>query len=512
MSTACNDAVQEIICKTLLVSFSPWISLLINGMHIKHQEVQSSKVGLLRWCRSFCEKDLRLNNFVIIRAFHTPFRHGNNFVTETKRRKGEGDQKRINTDEQTTTTNERPRSDFRIFLISFFSQKKDTMARFLTKSALVLALANTSKIVSSFSPIPLSKMHSHSLTSLHGSSESSITEAQNPTKSLQYIDGIQALSSQYDTFLLDMWGVMHDGTNCYEGVIDTIQQLKQQKKKMIILSNSSKRVSKSKKMLKKLGFEEDDFDQIITSGDVSYRMLSGDETLQCSTWGILQDLIERKQNKVFVFGSGDGDEEYIKESGWELASVEEADLIVARGTFTINNGDGSPVSKKDDEGNYFEVLKKSLEIAASRNVPMLVTNPDKVRPDKGLPPMPGAIGDAYEDVLGGGSGATDLVKRIGKPYSEVYELALGSVGDSDLRTSRTVMVGDALETDVTGGTWAGCSTAWIVNDGIHSPAVKEAGSEFEFGTKQVLNDFNDKKGYTDTDRLCPTYVSKHFRW
>ena len=31
------------------------------------------------------------------------------------------------------------------------------------------------------------------------------------------------------------------------------------------------------------------------------------------------------------------------------------------------------------------------------------------------------------------------------------------------------MVGDALETDITGGKWANIDTLWVVNDGIHAP-------------------------------------------
>ena len=56
---------------------------------------------------------------------------------------------------------------------------------------------------------------------------------------------------RHETFLLDMWGVMHDGNAPYEGVLDTVQELKRQGKKLIILSNSSKRRDDSEKMLKK---------------------------------------------------------------------------------------------------------------------------------------------------------------------------------------------------------------------------------------------------------------------
>ena len=42
------------------------------------------------------------------------------------------------------------------------------------------------------------------------------------------------------------------------------------KKKLIIVSNSSKRRSNSVQMLRKLGFNENDFDEIITSGEVAH--------------------------------------------------------------------------------------------------------------------------------------------------------------------------------------------------------------------------------------------------
>lgn len=44
---------------------------------------------------------------------------------------------------------------------------------------------------------------------------------------------------------------MHDGVKAYEGVLETVSELKAAGKKLIILSNSSKRRDNSEKMLKK---------------------------------------------------------------------------------------------------------------------------------------------------------------------------------------------------------------------------------------------------------------------
>lgn len=316
--------------------------------------------------------------------------------------------------------------------------------------------------------------------------------------SMKYIDGVKDLS-EYSTFLLDMWGVMHNGSKPYDGVLDTVKQIRKTGKDIIILSNSSKRTDNAIKTLTKLGFDVDDFEQIITSGEVGFKMLSGDTTHKCTTWDVLTNLIQENKKKAFVFGSGDGDEEYLTQAGWTVATIDEADLIVARGTFTLNDGSGKIVSKKGDESQYDRTLQITLEKAALRKVPMLITNPDRVRPDEGLPPMPGAIGDAYEKIIG--SSATELVRRIGKPYPEVYELALMNGKDS----SKAVMIGDALETDIIGGANANCAQCWVVNDGIHSYAVGEHGN-FKDGTKMVLEEFNNEKGLT----IEPTFVLKNF--
>lgn len=258
-----------------------------------------------------------------------------------------------------------------------------------------------------------------------------------------------------------------------------------------------------------------DFDNIITSGDVSHSLLQNNAgSLGCSNWDVLTTLIEEKKQNVFVFGSGDEDEAYCTSAGWTLTSIEEAHLIVARGTFTINDGT-TVVSKKEDEMEYWRVMEESLYKASQRKLPMLVTNPDKVRPDEGLPPMPGAIGDTYERFVWTThchpvgdmteDKARDYVKRVGKPFREVYDIALGE--ESNGNRGRALMVGDALETDIVGGSSAGVDALWVVNDGIHGKDVEEAGHG------SVLGSFNDNEfTYAYGKKVSPRYLADHFRW
>lgn len=323
---------------------------------------------------------------------------------------------------------------------------------------------------------------------------------------MREIQGFREIVDDYDLFLLDMWGLMHDGSQPYEGVLDVIKQLKANGKDLIILSNSSKRREKSFKTLSKLGFDPSDFTKIITSGDVGYKWLSNDASSGSEPWSVLSELHARYNRTVYVFGSGDGDRDYCESCDWRLAPIGECNLIVARGTFTLDDG-SSVIDKKTNLASYEKTYWDVLEVAAERRLPMLVANPDKVRPDVERPPMPGKIGLDYEALLD--ESDHELIQRVGKPFEDVYKIAMS---DSDVPKSRILMVGDALETDVTGGSAMGIHTAWVIKDGIHSPDLPD-GSLMD-GATQILKTFNaaSTTTYAMGRKLTPTLIAPHFRW
>ena len=343
--------------------------------------------------------------------------------------------------------------------------------------------------------------------------------------------GIRNIVDNYDVFLLDMWGVMHDGVQPYQGVPEVVQKLKEANKKLIILSNSSKRRTNCVKMLHKLGFSDDAFDEIITSGEVAHHLLTYLSDGTTSSWvpesipDAFQTLRSNteagKKLSAFCFGSGDGDEDYLSSCGWALAeSIETADLIVARGTFVVQSATDI-ANKNQNEAEYWSAYQKALETAAasSNPIPMIVCNPDKVRPDADKSPMPGTIGATYQELLKKSHDddfESDLVLSLGKPFTGVYEIALASIADnsSSIDKSRVVMVGDALETDVTGAAAAGIDSVWVLKDGIHDQAITEASSSLEDGCEVVLKGFNERceTTYAQGRKISPTVAVPHFRW
>lgn len=92
---------------------------------------------------------------------------------------------------------------------------------------------------------------------IHSTNEATDAASPAQTTTMTSINSIssQEILDKYDTFLLDMWGVLHDGSKPYEGVLQTVKELQGMGKNLIILSNSSKRRENSHKMLGKREFQ-----------------------------------------------------------------------------------------------------------------------------------------------------------------------------------------------------------------------------------------------------------------
>ena len=71
----------------------------------------------------------------------------------------------------------------------------------------------------------------------------------------RFVSGIAALIPDYDGFILDQWGVLHDGVKPYPGAIDCLRQLRAAGKQVVILSNSGKRNDHNIRLMAQLGFD-----------------------------------------------------------------------------------------------------------------------------------------------------------------------------------------------------------------------------------------------------------------
>ena len=240
---------------------------------------------------------------------------------------------------------------------------------------------------------------------------------------------LKDIIDRFDAFIIDQFGVLHDGQHPYPDAVRTLQMLMDSGKRVIILSNSGKRSSVNIQRMARLGFTRNLFSEFVTSGDVAF--------------DIVLSNFSNKRRCLLI--ARDGDVSAVEGLQLELVdAAEQADLVI----ISASEGD------KYSEQHYSE----RLNAAAQRKLPCLCTNPDKLMLTKaGIRFGAGRIAELYEESGG-------RVQWIGKPYKAVYEYALRYL--QGIPAQRILCIGDSLEHDIAGGANAGLTTLFICG-GIH---------------------------------------------
>ena len=255
--------------------------------------------------------------------------------------------------------------------------------------------------------------------------------------SVRAVPGLRAIASQYDVFLVDLWGVVHDGERLFPGVADALRQLAAAGRRVIFVTNTSRRAPRVSEMLAEMGIGRDLYEAVVSSGDVTREALVSRDP---SLFGLLRD----RPRCVHV-----GDPSFVPwlfELGLSFVEdVAEADLVVATG------------SVRDDDA--LASVRERLAPAVARAAPLVCTNPDRVIPTaSGMTLGPGAVAAAYAE-LGG------RVFLYGKPHPPIYAAARRLLGGAAVRV---VAIGDLLDTDVRGARGAGIPSALVVETGGHA--------------------------------------------
>ena len=84
------------------------------------------------------------------------------------------------------------------------------------------------------------------------------------------MNGFSGIAQDYDGFIVDLWGVVHDGQKLYPGVQEIMQKLRAQNKEIIFLSNAPRRVARVIEVLNQMQITPKYYDQVITSGEVAF--------------------------------------------------------------------------------------------------------------------------------------------------------------------------------------------------------------------------------------------------
>jgi len=91
--------------------------------------------------------------------------------------------------------------------------------------------------------------------------------------SVSVLQGLRDVAGNYDGFVLDLWGVVHDGVTVFPGVVDALQQLHAAGKKLVFLSNAPRRAHMVAAQLDGFGITASLHDGVMSSGEATWRYL-----------------------------------------------------------------------------------------------------------------------------------------------------------------------------------------------------------------------------------------------
>ncbi len=257
-----------------------------------------------------------------------------------------------------------------------------------------------------------------------------------------FTDGFAEVAAQYDGFILDLWGVIHDGVTPYQGAVECLRQLRGRGKRCVLLSNAPRRAAAAQEMLRDMGIEDALYHGILTSGEASHRMLRLRRAAGADPW------FAALGARVFHLGP-ERDRNVLEGLDLVLTEVEDAD-------FMLNTGPDDHRAPTD-----VAAFEDVLAACARRGLPMLCANPDLEVIRGGVRVIcAGALAARYQQMGGD-------VRSLGKPDPAIYGPVLEMLGTP---RARTLAVGDSLRTDIAGAAAAGLASCWILG-GIHDEAL-----------------------------------------
>ncbi len=238
---------------------------------------------------------------------------------------------------------------------------------------------------------------------------------------MRELDHLSEISKNYDTFVIDLWGVIHNGITLNSKAMETIENLNNKSKKIVFLSNAPRPSFKVTNFLLKMGMNKKFLSNVMTSGEAAMNAIN-----------------QTKFGKTFFHLGPPRDTSVFDKVKENRTNIEQCDFILCTGLF-------------DDHDNDLNYYKDFLKNHISKK--LICTNPDLTVHRGNIEELcAGSIAKVFEE-LGG------KVSYFGKPYSEVYNLCF-------TEKEKVLAIGDNLRTDIKGANNLNLDCIFITN-GVH---------------------------------------------
>lgn len=244
---------------------------------------------------------------------------------------------------------------------------------------------------------------------------------------------LSMLAGDYDGVLCDIWGVLHNGVAAFADAVDALIRYRAQGGIVILITNAPRSNTDIYPQLARLGVPRHAFDAIVTSGDVTAKLVQ-----------------EQPTAPLFHFGPA-RDQSILDGLTNPMVSLNDAKLCLLTGPL-------------DDDIQSVALYEPILAQMRDLAVKMICANPDLVvRSGDRMVICAGSIAQRYAQMGG-------AVIYAGKPEAAIYDEARSRLSDlagRDVSKNRILAIGDGLPTDIKGAAQNGFDACFITG-GIHS--------------------------------------------
>ena len=253
-----------------------------------------------------------------------------------------------------------------------------------------------------------------------------------PQSTIPLISHAQPLAKNYDAWLCDIWGVLHNGIDIFGEACEAAVKYREAGGIIVLITNSPRPQPAVIEQFTALGVPRAAWDDVITSGDVTRNLLQ-----------------QHQGQKIYHLGP-ERDRPVFDGIDIEFTDVENADIIVNTGPF-----DDTTETPDDYRDEYLRFKSLGLK--------MICANPD-IKAERGNHVIycAGGLAEAFAAIGG-------EVIYAGKPHLPIYDIAfdmMRKVKGSGIPRKRILAIGDGIKTDMAGAAAADIDSLFVPS-GVH---------------------------------------------
>ncbi len=163
---------------------------------------------------------------------------------------------------------------------------------------------------------------------------------------MRKLNHLSEVFQQYDTYVIDLWGVMHNGISLNDKAVEVVENLKKNFKKIVFLSNAPRPSFKVVNFLRKMKLDEKFLSKVITSGEAAMYAIN-----------------QNKYGKKFFHLGPDRDSSIFEKVKENKTNLNDCDFILCTGLF-------------DEHEKNLDFYEDLLKKHTSKK--LLCTNPDLI--------------------------------------------------------------------------------------------------------------------------------------